>query len=135
MVQTASTAFVRLRDNQLDLMSNPQNEIGSLSATEKFELLDMPRESVEADAPALTDEQRSRDPPGYRPGSRVGRASHRGARSPYRIPAVPPDLTGLAAKRPLARAARDDESSGGWMSAWSAGMQLGPHEILSPTRL
>jgi len=40
-------------------MSNLHNEIGSLSATEKFELLDALWESLEADAPAITDEQRA----------------------------------------------------------------------------
>jgi putative addiction module component (TIGR02574 family) len=40
-------------------MSNLQNEIGSLSAAEKFELLDVLWESLEADTPALTDEQRA----------------------------------------------------------------------------
>lgn len=40
-------------------MSNLQNEIGSLSATEKFELLDVLWESLEVDARALTDEQRA----------------------------------------------------------------------------
>lgn len=40
-------------------MSNLHNEIGSLSAAEKFELLDALWESLEADAPALTDEQRA----------------------------------------------------------------------------
>jgi putative addiction module component (TIGR02574 family) len=40
-------------------MSNLQNEIGSLSAAEKFELLDVLWESLEADAPAPTDEQRA----------------------------------------------------------------------------
>jgi putative addiction module component (TIGR02574 family) len=40
-------------------MSNLQNEIGSLSAAEKFELLDVLWESLEADAPGLTDEQRA----------------------------------------------------------------------------
>jgi len=40
-------------------MSNLQNEIGSLSAAEKFELLDVLWESLEADAPELTDEQRA----------------------------------------------------------------------------
>jgi len=40
-------------------MSNLQNEIGSLSAAEKFELIDVLWESLEADAPALTDEQRA----------------------------------------------------------------------------
>jgi hypothetical protein len=40
-------------------MSNLQNEIGSLSAAEKFELLDVLWESLEADVPALTDEQRA----------------------------------------------------------------------------
>ena len=39
-------------------MSDLQTEIGSLSAAEKFELLDILWESLEADAPALTDEQR-----------------------------------------------------------------------------
>jgi putative addiction module component (TIGR02574 family) len=38
-------------------MSNLQNEISSLSATEKFELLDALWESLEADVPALTNEQ------------------------------------------------------------------------------
>ena len=40
-------------------MSNLQNEIGSLSAAEKFELLEVLWESLEADTPALTDEQRT----------------------------------------------------------------------------
>jgi len=40
-------------------MSNLQNEIGSLSAAEKFELLDVLWESLEADASALTGEQRA----------------------------------------------------------------------------
>jgi putative addiction module component (TIGR02574 family) len=40
-------------------MSNLQNEIGSLSAAEKFELLDVLWESLESDALALTDEQRA----------------------------------------------------------------------------
>jgi putative addiction module component (TIGR02574 family) len=40
-------------------MSNLQNEIGSLSAAEKFELLDVLWESLEADIPALTHEQRA----------------------------------------------------------------------------
>jgi putative addiction module component (TIGR02574 family) len=40
-------------------MNNLQNEIGSLSATEKFELLDVLWESLEADAPPLTDAQRA----------------------------------------------------------------------------
>ena len=40
-------------------MSNLQNEIGSLSAAEKFELLDLLWESLEAEVPALTDEQRA----------------------------------------------------------------------------
>jgi putative addiction module component (TIGR02574 family) len=40
-------------------MSNLQNEIGSLSAAEKLELLDVLWESLEADVPALTDEQRA----------------------------------------------------------------------------
>ena len=39
-------------------MSNLQREIGNLSAAEKFELLDALWESIEADGPALTDEQR-----------------------------------------------------------------------------
>ncbi len=39
-------------------MSNLQNEIGSLSAAEKFELLDVLWESLEADELALTDAQR-----------------------------------------------------------------------------
>jgi putative addiction module component (TIGR02574 family) len=39
-------------------MSNLHNEIGSLSAAEKFDLLDVLWESLEADTPALTDEQR-----------------------------------------------------------------------------
>jgi len=38
-------------------MSNLQNEISSLSAAEKFELLDALWESLEADVPALTKEQ------------------------------------------------------------------------------
>ena len=40
-------------------MSKLQNEIGSLSAAEKFALLDVLWESLEADTPALTDEQQS----------------------------------------------------------------------------
>ena len=40
-------------------MSNLQNEIGSLSAAEKFELLDVLWESLAVDALALTDEQRA----------------------------------------------------------------------------
>lgn len=40
-------------------MNNLQNEIGSLSAAEKFELLDVLWESIEADTPALTGEQRA----------------------------------------------------------------------------
>jgi len=40
-------------------MSNLQNEIGSLSAAEKFELLDALWESLESDAPPLTDAQRA----------------------------------------------------------------------------
>ena len=40
-------------------MNNLQNEIGSLSAAEKFELICVLWESLEADAPALTDEQRA----------------------------------------------------------------------------
>jgi putative addiction module component (TIGR02574 family) len=40
-------------------MSNLQNEIGSLSAAEKFELLDVLWESLEAEPPALTDAQRA----------------------------------------------------------------------------
>lgn len=40
-------------------MSNLPNEVGSLSATEKFELLDALWESLEAEVPALTDEQRA----------------------------------------------------------------------------
>ena len=39
-------------------MSNLRNEIGSLSAAEKFELLDALWESLEADAP-VTDAQRA----------------------------------------------------------------------------
>ncbi len=40
-------------------MSILQEEIGSLSAAEKFELLDVLWESLEADVPALTNEQRA----------------------------------------------------------------------------
>jgi putative addiction module component (TIGR02574 family) len=40
-------------------MSISQNEIGSLSAAEKFALLDMLWESLEADVPPLTNEQRA----------------------------------------------------------------------------
>ncbi|HEY3840523.1 MAG TPA: addiction module protein, partial [Bryobacteraceae bacterium] len=36
-----------------------QSEISSLSAAEKFELLDVLWESLEADLPALTEEQRT----------------------------------------------------------------------------
>ncbi len=39
-------------------MSDLQNEIGKLSATEKFELLDALWESLEADELSLTDVQR-----------------------------------------------------------------------------
>ena len=41
------------------MSSNLQNEIGSLSAAEKVELIDALWESLEADVPALTDEQRA----------------------------------------------------------------------------
>ena len=44
---------------QGDCMSNLQHEIGSLSAAEKFELLDVLWESLEADPPALTEDQRA----------------------------------------------------------------------------
>ena len=40
-------------------MSNLQNEIGSLSAAEKFELLDILWESLEGDAQPLTEAQRT----------------------------------------------------------------------------
>lgn len=40
-------------------MSNFRNEIATLSAAEKFELLDALWESLEADAPPLTDAQRT----------------------------------------------------------------------------
>jgi len=40
-------------------MSNLQNEIGSLSVAEKFELLDALWVSLEAESPSLTDEQRA----------------------------------------------------------------------------
>jgi putative addiction module component (TIGR02574 family) len=40
-------------------MSNLHNEIGSLSAAEKLELLDVLWESLEAETLALTDEQRA----------------------------------------------------------------------------
>jgi putative addiction module component (TIGR02574 family) len=40
-------------------MSNLQHEIGALSQAEKLDLLDMLWESIEADIPALTEEQRS----------------------------------------------------------------------------
>lgn len=40
-------------------MSNFHQEIRSLSATEKFELLDELWESLESDPPALTEEQRA----------------------------------------------------------------------------
>jgi putative addiction module component (TIGR02574 family) len=39
-------------------MSNLQNEIGNLSAVEKFDLLDALWESLEADELSLTDAQR-----------------------------------------------------------------------------
>ena len=39
-------------------MSNLRNEIGSLSAAEKFELIDALWESLEADEISLTDSQR-----------------------------------------------------------------------------
>jgi putative addiction module component (TIGR02574 family) len=40
-------------------MSNLQNEIGGLSTSEKFELLDVLWESLETEAPEVTDEQRA----------------------------------------------------------------------------
>ncbi len=40
-------------------MSNLQNEIGSLSSAEKFELLDFLWENLEEDAAALTEAQRT----------------------------------------------------------------------------
>lgn len=40
-------------------MSNLQQEIGALSQAEKMDLLDMLWESIEADVPALTEEQRA----------------------------------------------------------------------------
>ena len=40
-------------------MSNIQSEIGSLSVAEKFELLDVLWESLEAEVPALTDVHRA----------------------------------------------------------------------------
>jgi putative addiction module component (TIGR02574 family) len=40
-------------------MSNLHSEISSLSAAEKLELLDVLWKSLEADPPALTDEQRA----------------------------------------------------------------------------
>jgi len=40
-------------------MNNLQQEIGALSQAEKLDLLDMLWESIEADIPALTDEQRA----------------------------------------------------------------------------
>jgi putative addiction module component (TIGR02574 family) len=40
-------------------MNNLRNEIGSLSTAEKFDLLDVLWESLEADAPAPTDAQRA----------------------------------------------------------------------------
>jgi putative addiction module component (TIGR02574 family) len=40
-------------------MSNLQNEIGVLSTSEKFELLDVLWESLETEAPEVTDEQRA----------------------------------------------------------------------------
>jgi putative addiction module component (TIGR02574 family) len=40
-------------------MSNLRNEIGNLSAAEKFDLLDALWESLEADEVSLTDAQRS----------------------------------------------------------------------------
>ena len=42
--------FVEYKEG--DAMSNLQNEIGSLSAAEKFELLDSLWESLEGDGPA-----------------------------------------------------------------------------------
>ena len=38
-------------------MSNFENEIGSLSAAQKFELIDVLWESLEAEGTAITDEQ------------------------------------------------------------------------------
>ena len=46
-------------DVRANAMSNLQHEIGSLSTAEKFELPDVLWESLEADAPSLTDEQRA----------------------------------------------------------------------------
>jgi len=40
-------------------MSNLQNEIGNMSAAEKFELLDVPWESIEADSIPPTNKQRA----------------------------------------------------------------------------
>jgi len=40
-------------------VSNLQNQIGALSAAEKFELLDLLWESLETDTLPLTDEQRA----------------------------------------------------------------------------
>jgi putative addiction module component (TIGR02574 family) len=40
-------------------MSNFENEIGSLSAAQKFDLIDVLWESPEAEATAITDEQRA----------------------------------------------------------------------------
>ena len=49
--------FVEYKEG--DAMSNLQNEIGSFSAAEKFELLDSLWESLEGDAPPLTEAQRT----------------------------------------------------------------------------
>jgi len=45
--------------DEIRMSSNLQNEIRSLSAAEKVELIDALWESLEADVPALTDEQRA----------------------------------------------------------------------------
>ncbi len=55
----AEHSFVSYSRDKSDCMSILQDEIGSLSAAEKFELLDVLWESLEADVPALTDEQRA----------------------------------------------------------------------------
>lgn len=60
-VESPAASFVsysKCRD-EIRMNSNLQNEIRSLSAAEKVELIDALWESLEADVPALTDEQRA----------------------------------------------------------------------------
>ena len=45
--------------DEISMSSNLQNQIGALSVAEKVELIDALWESLEAQVPALTDEQRA----------------------------------------------------------------------------